>query len=442
MKKLFFLSILLNSYAHAQDTSGKEQPFCVRFNPEFSYKMLEQNQQPRKVDVLLEERKTGTLKERQLIIGASLTAIADYQHSNKDSKFAYLMRHPTATNEIGKDVSEAVIHSFQLSVTGSVNNWLALHAELLYNPEQSFGAGTITALARNQIQLRTGYILIGDLNKAPVYVALGKMDGPFGQVGSVSPFSNSSMWHAFGTLGYGAQAGFKKGGLNITVMAAQGGAEFRSLNTVVGDSTAVPSKLNNFIADINYTIKFSEVVNLKAGASYLRGSSYNQDFPVTHFSAGKENNPAYSYYGKMNAGRKVTLMGAFAKTVKVWKGTHNPSPVLSKYDAAKVSSLSLGGRYIFNPDGKTIFTASAEFSNFHCGAKGAPWERQNQTLVGFSALIKKSSRLFVEAFTTKGYDPLNYISGSATNDPFPDGVTPSVRDASSFGFVAGGVITF
>ena len=34
------------------------------------------------------------------------------------------MRHPTANNQIGKDVSEAVIHSFQLSVTATINSWI------------------------------------------------------------------------------------------------------------------------------------------------------------------------------------------------------------------------------------------------------------------------------------------------------------------------------
>ena len=65
-----------------------------------------------------------------------MISIFDYQKSNTDSKFAYLMRHPTPKNQIGKDVSEVVIHSFQFSFTGTVNSWLTAHAEILYNPEQ------------------------------------------------------------------------------------------------------------------------------------------------------------------------------------------------------------------------------------------------------------------------------------------------------------------
>jgi len=118
-----------------------------------------------------------------------MIALADYQKSNTDSKFAYLMRHPTASNKIGMDDSEAVIHSFQVSFTGTVTDWLALYAEILYDPERGFGTGTITTLSRNQLQLRTGYVAIGDLKNFPLYGAIGKMNGRFGQNGSVSPFS-------------------------------------------------------------------------------------------------------------------------------------------------------------------------------------------------------------------------------------------------------------
>lgn len=87
----------------------------------------------------MEERKNGVFKNKKLIIGASLISILDLQKSNTDSKFAYLMRHTTPNNQIGKVVSEAAVHSFQLSISGNVNNWLGAYSELLYNPEQSFG---------------------------------------------------------------------------------------------------------------------------------------------------------------------------------------------------------------------------------------------------------------------------------------------------------------
>ena len=55
-----------------------------------------------------------------------------------------VMRHPTSANQIGEEVSEAVLHSAQLGLTANVTPWLSAYAELLYDPEQSFGAGTVT----------------------------------------------------------------------------------------------------------------------------------------------------------------------------------------------------------------------------------------------------------------------------------------------------------
>lgn len=396
----------------------------------------------RKVHVLIEERKAGNLDTGDVVLGASLIALGDYQMSNTDSKFAYLMRHPTSNNQIGKEVSEFAVHSFQLSLTGSLNSWLAAYAEMLYNPQQSFGTGIITSIERNLVQLRKGFIVLGDLNKFPVYGAIGKMDAPFGQMGTVSPFTNSTMWHAFGGLGYGAQISFKKWNIHATMMAVQGGAQFRAMNTPVGDSTNVPSKINNFTADLNYTYKLGEKSSFNIGASYLHGCAYCHEFPVFHFDPCKDNNPAWTAYAKLQINDKFVIKGSYAQTLKVWPGTHNPTPPLNIYAASDVSSLDFGAKYTFKADAKVPLSISGEFSNFKAGPEGAPWERQNQIVAGFSALIKRSSKLFVELFRTDGYVPLNWISGSSAFAPFPPGTTHSVRNAFSNGIVVGGQITF
>lgn len=433
---LFFITTTL--LVAQEDSNKKENKGSIGINSEFSYKMLEPNQNLRKVNVLLEEREEGALENKSLTIGVSLISLLDYQRSNTDSKFAYLMRHPTSNNQIGKEVSEAVVHSFQASFSGAVNDWLTVYGEMLYNPEQSFGAGTITTLTRNLFQLRKGFIVFGDLKKFPVYGAIGKMDAPFGQTNSVSPFTNSTMWHAFGGLGYGAQVGFKKWGLHAKFMAVQGGSQFRAMATPVGDSTNVPSQINNFVADLNYTLELGEGTRLKVGGSYLRGSAYCHDFPVIHFEPCGDNNPAYTFYGNLVVNERLMVQSSFAKTTKVWAGTHNPIPPLNVFAASKVSSLDAGIKYQLNTDAKVIYTISGEFSNYIAGPSGAPWERQNQYILGFAGMINQSSKLFVELFRTEGYVPLNFISGGN----LAPGETHSVREAESHGIVLGGMITF
>lgn len=421
--------------------SAVDTTFKVGIDSPFSYRMLEPNQNLRKVSILMEEREKDNLPNRSLSIGTSLIAIGDYQYSNSDSKFAYLMRHPTSKNQIGHEVSEAVIHSFQVSLTGSVNAWISSYAEMLYNPEQSFGTGLITDIERNQIQLRKGFVAFGNLKKFPIYGAIGKMDSPFGQMGSVSPFTNSTIWHAFGGLCYGAQVSFKKWNVHATFMAAQGGSQFRGMSTPVGDSTNVPSLINNFVGDLNYTVFFTSTISLKMGGSYVHGSTYNHSFPVKHFEPGGDNNPAVTAYGYFNLNNRIILKGSYAKTLKVWPGTHNPNPPLDQFEAFRVSSFDLGASYDFNPNRNVLYRISAEFSDFVAGPHGAPWERQNQIIAGFSALIHQSSKLFIEVFRTDGYVPLNCISGSEVNAPFLAGTTHSEHDAFSYGVVIGGQIT-
>lgn len=408
----------------------------IGLNSEFTYKMMEQNQNLRKTTILLEERKKGELKNRSLTFGGSLISIFDYQKSNTADKFGYLMRHPTSNNQLGKEVSELVIHSFQLSTTMAVNDWISAYAEILYCPEQSFGAGTITALTRNQLQLRKGFVVIGDLRSFPLYAAVGKMDVNFGGTGSVSPFTNSTMWHAFGGLGYAGEFGFNKWGLKASFTAIQGGAQFRGLQTVVKDSSAVPSVINNFAADVNYTLNLGEETRFTAGASYLHGSAYSHTFPVVHFAPTKSNNPAVAIYGRLEVLNRFILKGGYAITQKVWPGTFNPNPPLDIYPAAKASSIDVGMKYDFNPEDATIFSLSGEWSQFRCGAPGSPWERQNQLVFGLNALVNKSSRLFIEYFNTAGYVPLNFLSGGN----LPAGQTHSVRGASSNGIIIGAQI--
>lgn len=426
--------------AYAQDESKameEDNSGVVLLNSRFSYLMLEPNENLRKNEVFLDARKSGLIGDKTLYLGAQIISIMDYQSSNENTKFGYLMRHPTSKNQIGKTVSEAVVHSVQVAAAGSINSWLGFYSELLYNPEQSFGAGTITALSRNQVEMRKAYVMLGDLNKSPVYLAIGKMDAPFGQMNTVSPFTNTTMWHAFAGLGYGALAGVKTGGLSAAAMLVQGGSQFRALHAPV-DETNVPSRLNNYVLDLNYTVDATDDLKIKAGISHVRGTAYCQDFPVVHFEPCEKANAATTYYGSIDYGDQLTLKGGFAKTADEWPGTFNPNPPLNEFAASKVSSLDYGAKYRINPDGNIVYALSAEFSNFVAGPEGAPWHRQNQIVIGLSGMVNNSSKLFFEFVKVKGYAPLNFISGGN----FPDlGVTHSSNNASSTVFVAGAQLT-
>lgn len=442
MNRLRLLILIVISFVSRAQNQVDNNWGGIVTDSDFSYKMLDQNEDLRKITLLLDERKKKNFPDKRLIIGASIIAIGDYQKSSVNSKFGYLMRHPTATNQIGKEVSEATLHSFQLSFTGIVNNWITLCSDILYNPQQSFGGGSNTSLNRNQIQLRKAAIVFGDLNTFPVYFAIGKMDTPFSRTGSVNPFSNSTTWHAFGGLAYGAQVGFKKDGLQAIFMVAQGGAQFRLLNTPVGvEKTNVPSKLNNYVADLNYTFSIAKKVNWLIGTSYVRGTTYAQKFPVTHFNPCYKFNPAGSVYTKVKYKDKFLFKSEFMKTEFTLRGAHNPTPPLNNFFGTQVAALAYGGKYFFNTTKKIKYAASLEYSRYRTGSVGSPWERQNQIILGLAGKVTPTSKLFLELFRTEGYVPFNFISGSDPFKPFPPGVTHSERNAFSFGIVVGARVT-
>ncbi len=387
----------------AAATAPERAGNSVGFNGKLSFQMLDPTTDiNRKQLLLLGARKRGELPDSSLTLGGAITAVVDRQSTGTNGSFGYLMRQ--AGNAIGRSASEAVIHSAQLGLTATIGPWVTAYSELLYGPSQSFAAGINTAEARNQVQLRSGYVVLGNLDRSPFYASIGKMATPFGLTDTVSPFSASTIWHAIGGLANGLQGGYSSGGLNVSLMAVQGGAQFRGSNTPV-DGTNVPSKLNNLAVDASYTWNLADVARLRTGASYQRGSSYCQAFPVSHFGACQTANPAYDLYAQMKSER-WTLQAEYARTANPWPGTFNPA--LPQFAASKVTSWGLGGRYRAQIGTQEVFL-SAEASRLVSGPGGAPWQKQDQIVLGAAGYLSPSVKLFGELVRVNGFVPLQGV---------------------------------
>ena len=100
----------------------------VHVDSEYGYEILDPTTNiNRKQRLILDRKKDGTLAPDRLHVQGAITAIANYQSSNRDDKFGYLMRHPTAANQVGDTVSEATIHSAQLGFTGTLGGWIRVN---------------------------------------------------------------------------------------------------------------------------------------------------------------------------------------------------------------------------------------------------------------------------------------------------------------------------
>ncbi|WP_271079038.1 hypothetical protein [Aurantiacibacter sp. MUD61] len=423
------------------DVTGSQN--FVGTNSTYAYTMLDHAENVNTKPLMqLAALQDGELTDRVTLSGG-ITAIANWQFSAVDDKFGYLMRHPTSANQLGGQVSEVVLHSANFAFTAQLTDNLTGYAEFLYDPQQSFGPGTITALTRNQLQLRRGWVMYGDLDDLPVYVAVGKMDTPFGLNDTVSPFTNSTNWHAFSGLAFGGQLGFVSGGLHLRGMIIQGGAQFRAANVPVLGSS-VPSRANNFAFDGRYTFDFGNGTDsLMVGASYQHGTAYCQGYPVFHFNPCEDNNPGVAVYGRLNYG-PLTILGEYARTTDEWAGTAVPIPnnPLSVYEAVAPEAFTIGARFGFGEERMTMqrreLALSAEFSKFISGEDGSPWERQNQMVLGASWFPVANVNLFGELIHVDGFVPLNFLSGGN----FPDGSTWSEQGADTDVIMVGAQVAF
>jgi hypothetical protein len=235
------------------------------------------------------------------------------------------------------------------------------------------------------------------------------MDIPFGLNDTVSPFTNSTNWHSFAGLAYGGLLGYAGDKLHMRAMAIQGGAQFRNANTPVGDS-AVPSLLNNFAVDANYTFAL-ESGSLLAGASYQYGTAYCQEYVVKHFRACEDNVDAASVYSRYNNGG-LTLLAEFAETLTVWPGTANPNfPAYAGFEAVKNFTWTVGASYGYDFGLAQNVDLSIEFSEYVAGDTGAPWEKQDQLVLGASYMPSSNVKYFAEIVQAVGWVPLNFLSG-------------------------------
>ena len=409
-------AVAVSGVSDKSPISTKTAPQWVGIESGYAFEMLDHAESvTNKQEVLIDHINAGSFGSR-LTLGGQVTALANYQTSNRDSKFGWLMRHPTSNNQIGETVSEAVVHSANLNLTASLGeNWHA-YVEMFYNPEQNFGANsTITGLPRNNVNVRRAYVLYNGTQKNNIYASIGKMDIPFGLNDTVSPFTNSASWHALAGLAYGATVGYLDDNWHARIMAIQGGAQFRNANAPV-EGTSVPSKLNNFAVDIRRSFQLNNEGDLMLGLSYQHGSSYCQEWPIKHFEPCEDTNPAISLYSTLQVGDTEIIVD-YGKTLDVWPGTLNPA--LPEFAAEEVAGLTVGVRQEFDFGYTNPVALSFEFSRFEAGPSGAEWERVSQFVLGASYYMNASINVFGELNRTEGWAPLNFLTGGNCSGPNP-----------------------
>lgn len=383
----------------------------IQFNPDYTFHLASDTPEINRQQLyILQEREEGALSDRSLYLGVAGIVLLDYQGSNRADKFGYFMRHPTDINQLGKTVTEAVVHSIQIPVTANIMPWLTAYTVLVYGPQQSFGEGNNVALTRNLVEVTRAFFMFGDLCRLPLYLTIGKMRTPFGSGRTLSPFSLSTTVHIFSGVSYGALLGALYKGFNISLMAAQGGAQFRGINS--GHNAT--NRLDNVIIDANYVRDFTPALSVMVGGSFENGSAFCQDWPIMHFKGCNGfNNPAWAAYLDVMY-HDFELLGEFNSTTKSVPGTHNPFGALSRFPAHLVSAFNVGIKYHFPwviADCVRHWTASVEFGQVTTGPKESPWRRQGQLVAGIQTHWNSHVKFFTEYVRVIGFTPFQFLTG-------------------------------
>ncbi len=236
---------------------------AIRLNAGLTQSLLDfQNRQADKELLLIDPAFHGGTEGVGLTLGGQLRASAMVGRTNTTDKFSYLGRFPT--DFTGNTVTDARLLQANQAFVARFSPWAHGYMETLFSDVFTFPAPK-----QGSFQMRQAYVVFGNLEQSPWYAFMGKKTVSFGDMGTLSPFSQSMIWHYFSPLAEGIGGGYAAGGFNLSATALNGSRGIR-----VADSEE-KGHLNNFAVNARYDVPFGDDAGLAIGAGYLHGSIYD-----------------------------------------------------------------------------------------------------------------------------------------------------------------------
>ncbi|MEZ6144669.1 MAG: hypothetical protein R3B91_04390 [Planctomycetaceae bacterium] len=353
----------------------------VRLDTDLMAPLLDfQNRQSDKELLILESQaqNDGT---PTLLLGAQFRASAFASWSNRADKFNYLGRFPPDfTGRTASDIR--LVHANQGFVVHAAP-WVSGYLETLFSDVFSF-----PAFNQGSFQMRQAYVTLGNLNEFPVYAFLGKKNVSFGNMGTLSPFSQSVVWHYFAPLAEGGGIGYDGGFIHVSATALNGSRGIR-----VADSE-VRGELNNFAANGTLTVLESRDVDFTIGGGYLHGTIY--DGPAAeHLDPGVTGpmNGAWDANANLRLG-VFHLAGEYVSTLNEWPVTGHQVIAYRAEGALDLSPVWL----------------SASWSEGIQGAKTDEFQFNQQLVLGCEYRMAPNVKFSLEYIRSLGFAPLINIT--------------------------------
>jgi len=234
---------------------------------------------------------------------------------------------------------------------------------------------------------------LGDLDKFPAYLTVGKKSVNFGDMSSYSPFTHNHNAHYFWAQSKepSIEVGYVDDGWHASATLMKNDRGLRVLNSPSNDGN-----YENFAVNVTKRMALSDDKSVKLGAGFVRGTIY--DSAIAHHppSAGgndKTWNGAYNVHAVYNT-KDYDVMAEFTRTIDDWPATE-----------AEVHALTLQGRY---RDHLWHFptTYSLMWSEGVQGYSDDEWERMTQTVLGIESKLLPNMSIGFEYLLNTGFVPL------------------------------------
>ncbi len=385
MKKLVYsglTAISLGLFATLPATAQTVDGF-VGTSLSYSEGMLNrQNNAATKIPFALKARRSGQLETNRLYFGGRFVGTVIHEETNTAGKFPILSRLPPS-------------HAGGTSDTYSVVNEISLNATLTLPSVTAFMQGEYSEVeypGQSATQLRKFWVAVGDLDRSPVYFAVGRKSVNFGNFSSYAPFTHSHSSHYFWaqTRNPLFEFGYVTDDtqLAFSLISAHRGNRVISSPSNNGD-------YDNFALNGSHRFDVGNSMDLTLGAGFLRGTIY--DSAIAHHPPGvgidRDWNGAYDINATLS-GQRFDLMAEFTETQEIWPATGH-----------KVSALTLQGRYRSELLGKPA-TWSVMMSRGQQGASGTEWEKMDQVILGLEVDAAKHLKVGIEYMYNNGFVPL------------------------------------
>ena len=366
----------------------------IQLDTDYTRAMLNfQNHQGNKPLLVLENSALwGTYPT--VVVGGQARLSAFVAATNTEDKFSYLGRFPPDFK--GDSATDARLLQANAALTAHVNHWINLHSELLFSDVFTF-----PDFKQGSLQVRQAYAVLGDLTRSPWYMYLGKRNVPFGDMGTLSPFTQSVVWHYFGALHEGIGGGYARDGFNFSLMGINGGRGIRAADSIGR------GKLNNFAANVTWQGGCG-TVRWRFGGGFLQGTIY--DVAVAEHidpDVFGPYNSAWDVHGQVRLGHLI-LAGEFATTVKDWPVTDHPVIAYRAEAAYDSCCMSRPTRY------------SVSWSEGIQGPGGSQFEFNRQLVLGMGVDLGPHAMFSLEYVRSMGFAPLIAITDVSDIDVVQD----------------------